>query len=417
MTFSFGFKRLLHAEPDYRQLFMAGLVNGIGDRFSQVAMLALILGTTGSGLAVGLVLGLRVFPFLLLAPLGGVLTLHFSRRTIMIVTNLLRVPVALSFLFVHQADDLWILYTASTLLACAEALYAPVRKSGIPLLVRSENLHQINGLEQVMNGSVLIVGAFVGGIVSATLGPQAAFVTNALAFLIAAALIRKISFPPLRTEQVDEKVGKQPTYARKSKSKGGALMLWQFICSSVPLQILIAFELWVPVINGIDNVLISVYAIEVFKLGDWGVGLFYAALGIGLVLSSWGSRYLQLWLLPGVVACLLIEGCLLMLLSETRFASVAVLMYILLAFTSGMGNTCLDTLLMRETPEKYRGIVYGLVTACSSTMLGLSMFGAGILLEVMEPRRLGFAGGMGFACIALLFAAYAWIRRDAFKRS
>ena len=70
MTFSFGFKRLLHAEPDYRQLFMAGLVNGIGDRFSQVAMLALILGTTGSGLAVGLALGLRVFPFLLLAPLG-----------------------------------------------------------------------------------------------------------------------------------------------------------------------------------------------------------------------------------------------------------------------------------------------------------------------------------------------------------
>ncbi|WJH31414.1 hypothetical protein N6H13_13195 [Paenibacillus sp. CC-CFT742] len=91
------------------------------------------------------------------------MTLHFSRQTIMIVTNLLRVPVALSFLFVHQADDLWILYTASTLLACAEALYAPVRKSGIPLLVRSEHLHQINGLEQVMNGSVLIVGAFVGG--------------------------------------------------------------------------------------------------------------------------------------------------------------------------------------------------------------------------------------------------------------
>ncbi|WJH31413.1 hypothetical protein N6H13_13190 [Paenibacillus sp. CC-CFT742] len=183
------------------------------------------------------------------------------------------------------------------------------------------------------------------------------------------------------------------------------------------MQILIAFELWVPVINGIDNVLISVYAIEVFKLGDWGVGLFYAALGIGLVLSSWGSRYLQQWLLPGVIACLLIEGCLLMQLSETRFASVAVLMYILLAFTSGMGNTCLDTLLMRETPEKYRGIVYGLVTACSSTMLGLSMFGAGILLEVMEPRRLGFAGGMGFAWIALLLATYAWIRRGAFKRS
>ncbi|MGF9700687.1 MFS transporter [Paenibacillus sp. MABNR03] len=414
MSFSLFSKRLLlQAEPEYRRLFIAGLVNGIGDRFSQVAMLALILSTTGSGVAVGLALGLRVFPFLLLAPLGGILTLYFSRRTIMVVTNLLRTPLALSYLLVHSADDLWILYTASTLLACAEAVYAPVRKSGIPLLVQSDNLHKMNGLEQVMNGSVLIVGAFLGGLVSSIMGPQAAFATNALAFLIAAALIRKISFPPISTDRSDGMMERPPA----KKEAGVTHVLWQLIISSVPLQIIVAFELWVPVINGIDNVLISVYAIEVFKLGDWGVGLFYASLGIGLVLSSWGSRYLQHWLLPGVVACLLIEGCLLMLLSETRYAAIAALIYILLAFMSGIGNACLDTLLMRETPERYRGLIYGLVTACSSSMLGLSMFGTGMLLEVTEPRRLGFAGGLGFAVIALLLAAYAWIRvRDVFTK-
>ncbi|MGC5776759.1 MFS transporter [Paenibacillus pabuli] len=408
MLFGFSMLSLLQKESGYRRIFIAGMVNGIGDRFSQIAMLSLILSITGSGLAVGLVLGLRVLPFLVLAPAGGLLTMHFSRRTIMLMTNLLRVPLALSYLLVNHADDLWILYTVSTLLACAEALYAPVRKSGIPLLVQPGNLLRINGLEQVMNGTVLIVGALIGGITSSMMGPQAAFITNALCFLTAATVIRKISFPSER----DAESGEIST----ENGESSARVIWRLVRSSVVLQMIILFELWVPVINGIDNVLISVYAIEVFALGDWGVGMFYAALGTGLVLSSWCSRYFQHWLLPGVIVCLLLEGGLLMLLSTAAQPWLASLIYVLLALMSGVGNTCLDTLLMRETPEKYRGLIFGLVTACSSCMLGLSMFGAGLLLEVVEPRELGFAGGLGFAAIAVLLTSYGWIRaRGVFK--
>lgn len=54
----------------YSKLFAAGLVNGIGDRFSSVAMLALVLQMTGSGMAVGISLGVRVLPYLFMAPLG-----------------------------------------------------------------------------------------------------------------------------------------------------------------------------------------------------------------------------------------------------------------------------------------------------------------------------------------------------------
>jgi hypothetical protein len=39
---------ILKEESHYRKLFFAGTINGIGDRFSQVAMLALLLRLTGS---------------------------------------------------------------------------------------------------------------------------------------------------------------------------------------------------------------------------------------------------------------------------------------------------------------------------------------------------------------------------------
>lgn len=414
MLFRISAIRLLRDEPMYRRLFVAGLLTGIGDRFCQVAMLALIIRTTGSGLALGGALALRVLPFLLLAPIGGLLTKYFSRRNIMLTINCIRAPLALGYLLVHQAEDLWILYVVTALLACAEAVYAPVRKSGIPLFVRSENLLRVNALEQVLNGVVLIVGALLGGIVSTVFGPQSAFVANAAAFMLAAGLVRRLD--DSSGSKPYEGGGLEDTNVRKRN--GSASAIWPLIRVSIPLQVIIGFELLVPVINGIDNVLISVYAIQVFGLGDWGVGMFYSSLGLGLVLSSLCSRYVRGRLLAGVVICLLIEGSLLMVLSRAPGPISAVIIYLSLAFMSGIGNTCLDTLLMIKVPEKHRGVIYGVVTAWSGSVLGLSMFGAGILLERMDPRQLGFVGGLGFAVLALFLSVYAWIRdRRVFGRN
>lgn len=44
--------------------------------------------------------------------------------------------------------------------------------------------------------------------------------------------------------------------------------------------------LTMPLANGIDNILVSIYGLEVFDMGELGVGFMYGALGIGLILSS-----------------------------------------------------------------------------------------------------------------------------------
>ncbi|QAS51347.1 hypothetical protein [Halobacillus litoralis] len=59
---------MIHRHP-YRYLFYSGIANGVGDRFSQVAVLTLILQLTGAGPAVEL---LRVYvSFLICCPLAG----------------------------------------------------------------------------------------------------------------------------------------------------------------------------------------------------------------------------------------------------------------------------------------------------------------------------------------------------------
>jgi MFS family permease len=117
--------KILKEEKNYFKLFCAGIVNGIGDRFSQVALLALLLELTGSGFAVGIALAIRVVPFLLFGPFGGYLADRFSRKKILMITDLSRIAFAISFVFVNNESNIWIIYVSTFVLAAGEAIYAP----------------------------------------------------------------------------------------------------------------------------------------------------------------------------------------------------------------------------------------------------------------------------------------------------
>ncbi|WP_151737947.1 MFS transporter ['Paenibacillus yunnanensis' Narsing Rao et al. 2020] len=401
----------------YSRLFVTGLINGIGDRFSSVALLAMILELTGSGMAVGISLGLRVLPYLFMAPLGGFLAGKLPRKRIMIALDVLRAPAALSLILVDGAGRLWLAYLVSFLLAAGEAVYSPVRKSAIPLLAGPDKLLRINSLEQLMNGCVLIVGAFAGGVVSYWFGPETGFVLNAASFLVAALLLAGIRFPdgaePSGSLAASAAVsgGEGQEHARPGRRQS---LKW-LAGSSLVLQVVIGYELLVPLFNGWDNVLISVYAVEVFHAGDVGVGALYAALGIGLSLSALAERLLRRRLLAVALAGLLMEGILLMGISFSGGIVSAFILYILLALCGGIGAACLDTLVMRETPASLQPVLFGMLSAAGNSLMGLSMLAAGWLLDVLEPRELGLTGGACFAAIAVLLGSYAYIRGRGLK--
>ncbi|MGW8958457.1 hypothetical protein [Paenibacillus sp. NPDC055715] len=44
-----------------------------------------------------------------------------------------------------------------------------------------------------------------------------------------------------------------------------------------------------------------------------------------------------------------------------------------------------------------------MLTAWSQGMIGLSMFGAEVAVEIMKPRILGWVGGAGFVMISIVF--------------
>ncbi|WLR57048.1 MFS transporter [Mesobacillus subterraneus] len=384
-------------EKSYRKLFFAGIINGIGDRFSQVALLALILQMTGSGLSVGITMALRMIPFLFFSPLSSSLARKAGRKTIMIVTDLARAVIALSFLAVNNPADMWIVYAASFLLASGEAIYSPIRKTSIPAIVSSKSLKEINGWEQVLMGFVLVIGALSGGVVSYLLGAKAAFLLNIVSFLVAGWIISTL--PSLEGEIVNEPINK-PNHEKYSE-------LLPVIAASSFLLMLMLFELIIPLVNGIENILISVYAVKTFGKADLGVGIFYSVLGLGLIISPLFTRMVKKRFLLFSFLCIIGEGLFLATVSQTKAFWLAAVLFCMTAVFSGVGNTLLDTVAMDTIPSKWHGMYFGITSMLSNTFIGVSMFLTGIALEWFDPRFVGMFGGVMYLAAGTFFLLWS----------
>jgi len=101
-----GYIELLRGNRSFRQVWLGQVVSQMGDWFDTIALYTIILNLTGSGRAVGLLLVARFVPSFLVGSLSGVVADRFNRRSIMIISDLLRAVVVLGFLFVRRADQL-----------------------------------------------------------------------------------------------------------------------------------------------------------------------------------------------------------------------------------------------------------------------------------------------------------------------
>ena len=106
-----GFFHLLRSNRNYRATWMAQVVSEVGDNFNNIAVFALVMQQTHSGLAVGGVMLARAVGDLLAGPIAGVVLDRFDRRRIMVASDLLRFLIALAFLLtIHERNVGLLLY-------------------------------------------------------------------------------------------------------------------------------------------------------------------------------------------------------------------------------------------------------------------------------------------------------------------
>ena len=386
MTFA-PYLRLLRRNPDFARLYSAQLVSFAGDWFATVALLGLVLELSGSTAIASLVLVLQTGGFALASPLAGFLADRLDRRRLLIAADLARVPVALAFLLAREPDTVWIALAAVLLLSVGAAVFEPTSSAALPNLVDAEDLREANVLIGSAWGTMLAIGAALGGIVAATLGRDAAFVVNGASFAVSAALILGIR------RSLQERGGLGAGEEHEEHMRTGFTDAIRSALTFARRSRLVASYLLSKTTFGLGTgvvLMLAVFGRDVFNGGDAGIGLLFAARGLGALIGPFGARALvgmdDRGLLRGIGASFaVVVVCYgLFPLSPTIWIAA------LLTFGAHLGGGSQWTLstygLQRATPDAVRGRIfsfdYGLVTLT----IALSTLLAGFVAELLEPQ-------------------------------
>ena len=398
-----GMLGLFRRNPDFTRVYSAQLVSYMGDWFASVALLSLVLDKTGSSTLAGLVIAAQTLPFALVSPFAGVVVDRFDRKTVMISADVLRAFLALGFLAAQSPETIWILFVCEIFIAGLSAFFEPAASAALPNLVAKEDLARANILMGAAWGTMLVVGAALGGLVAARFGNSAAFIGDAASFAISAALLVRVrgrfhEKDPERDASVTfvDDVRETIRFARKERH---VLAL---------LVVKAGFGLSAGVIG-----LISVFAYKVFKGKAETIGLLMSARGLGALMGPflfrrWArERDDRLFLGLTIAGLIFGAGYLGFAVAPTAwFAAVG-------AYVAHIGGGSTWTLstygLQRFTPDAIRGRVfsfdYGLVTLT----IAASVFFSGLAAEHIDPRVV--AAGIAGLAIAWALAWTAWRRR------
>src|SRR6266542_44052 len=159
-----GYGELLRGNRSFRLLWLGQVVSQMGDWFDTIAVYTIALRLTGSGRSVALIMVARFLPSVVMGPLSGVVADRFSRRSIMITSDILRALGVLGFLLVRRPDQMWLVYVITVLQLGFSSFFEPAKTAAIPSIVSDRELLPANTIASFTWSAMLTLGAAIGGI-------------------------------------------------------------------------------------------------------------------------------------------------------------------------------------------------------------------------------------------------------------
>ncbi|HET6980400.1 MAG TPA: MFS transporter [Pyrinomonadaceae bacterium] len=403
MIDSLTYTQLLRRNRSFRRLWTGQVISELGNWFNFIAALGLVRVVSHAAPEVTTILLLsRLAPFTLFAPLAGAFVDRWSRRTVMIATDLLRVIVALGFLLVRRPEDLWIAYLCTAALSFFGTFFEAAKNAAVPNITGERDLLAGNALMFSSRFLLMSIGAALGGWTAAHVGYQAAFVINALSFFASAYSVWLLADEETRSKTTD--VAKEP----RSLYRGYWADMregWSYIVKHAPVATILGINILWATGGGAMNLIAErlgaiVFAEQSGIKPDSAVAAFYFAGGFGLFIGMMVARRVGAYfeLKKRTVAfigwTLFLQG---VFYALSGVMPTLVLSCVLLSVSRillGAEFALQETLLMRLVPDHLRGRVSTSDRAAEMLIWAFSTAAAGWSLHVISVRTLTVISGL-----------------------
>ena len=364
----------LRRNPGFALLFWATAGSAVGTYLAALALSVDIFGRTGSGAWLAALLIADFLPIVVIGIALGPLVDRFSRRRLMIVSDLARAAVFVALPFV---DRPWLIVALAGVNGVATGFFRPAAWAGFPNLVPEEDREQATSLLSTVEHVAWMVGPVLAGGLLAVSGTDVAYWVTAATFLLSAALVARIAGSALRSDA-------PLTKGHWSELREGLGL----VVSSRHLVTVLVVWSTAAVATACVNVAEVIFAKHDLGAGNIGLGFLVSATGVGLVIGSFfaasalralGIRRVY----PGALALMAVGFGL-------ASASPTIVLAAVLAAVATIGNgaaiVCNQVLVQRGAPDAMRGRALAVLMSTYYAILGLSMAAGGLLVDAVGAR-------------------------------
>jgi MFS family permease len=392
---------------NYRLFAVGQIVSNTGTWMQRVAQDWLVLELThSSGVALGITTGLQFLPLLLFGLWGGVVADRYSKRWLLMLTQMAMGALALilGVLAITGTAQVWHVYLLAFGLGLATVVDNPTRQTFVIEMVGKTDLPNAIALNSATFNGARIVGPAVAGVLIAVIGTGPVFLVNAasfLAVLVGLALMRE------RELNLAEPVAR----ARGQLREG-----LRYVRGRRDLVMVLILVGFVATFGMNFQITTALVAKQVFHRDAASFGLASTMLAVGALsgalLAARRIRTSRRQLLIAAVAFGVLEAATGMMPTFVLFLALLVPTGIaLMTFTTAANAT-----MQIGIPPEMRGRVMGLYML---VFLGTNPLGApliGWLSEVLGPRSTIVLGGM-VTTVASLSVIVIMVPRKAIVRN
>jgi MFS family permease len=386
--------RAVARNPDLRRLQLASVGSIIGGGAYLVALVVYAYDQGGAA-AVGLVSFLRLIPAALAAPLVSTVGDHYSRRTVLVGTDVVRaLLMGVASLLILVDGPPAAVYAVVCLTSIAATAFRPAQAAIMPGLARTpEELAAANAAASTITSVGGVLGPALGAVLLAATSTELVFAANGLSFVWSAAVLLGV-----------RRAVERPARHARNPLGREALAGFSVLLGDRNLRLVTGLYGAQALVAGTINVFVAVLALELLDRGQAWVGVLTTALGLGglvgglVALSLVGRGRLA----GDFAAGLILFGAPYLLIAAAPEAAVAVTAFILM----GIGNTLVDVsgvgLTQRTVADEVLARAFGTLQSILLAAVGIGALVAPLLVSTIDPRGALVAAGVLLPALAVI---------------
>jgi MFS family permease len=394
---------LLRTAPGFRLLFFATLGSSLGTLLATVALVIDVKDRTNSGPWVGALMFVEFLPAVAVGLFFGPYLDRLPRRGLMVVSDLVRCAVFCTLPFAGSAGTIVAL---AAIAGFTTGFFRPAVYAGLPNLVREHELAQANSIVQTGENLSWTLAPVIGGALVAATSPDTAYWVNAASFLLSALLLVRIP-----RDKLQGALAVSRGYLRDLGEGFGRVVRTR--------PLLTVLIVWTLALGGAaaSNTAQVFLAKDTFSAGDFGYGLIFGCIGLGLAIGSFGAGT---WVERRSVGAVYASSVLLQAVGVGAAAMMPNLWLALPCFVlSGIGNgtavVCNSLLVQRGASDEIRGRVFTVIMSVNYAVYGVGVLVAGPLTDSFGARWVYGAVGVLLAFASLV--AYVLGREEVPERT